>query len=318
MITPLTKARYTFAYRSLVDWWRANDAVPTALLHLDEAVSSRLEALWSEGESVNAVADTLSALAHFLPFSHGWVRRGWKLLKTWRKVEPAHRCAPMTPLICLGLAGAAAQLERPDVAALLLVGFDGMMRSQSIFSLRRRHVSFYRDRAVVQMEATKTTARRGGVELIVIQAAVAVATLRAACAGLTGDQLVLRSSVSDFRRVFAGLIEVLGLNNVGVAVYSLRRGGASFDFLTHNSMERTLLRGHWQSTSAARVYVQDAAAEITNLRLSDSQLSDLKAAASWLDGLTAKAKQGVNGHTHRQRKRALPGSARAGMPRRKP
>ena len=32
-------------------------------------------------------------------------------------------------------------------------------------------------------------------------------------------------------------------------------------------MERTLLRGHWASTAAARVYAQDAAAELTSLRV---------------------------------------------------
>ena len=31
------------------------------------------------------------------------------------------------------------------------------------------------------------------------------------------------------------------------------RGGATWDFLEHQSMERTLLRGRWASTSSARM-----------------------------------------------------------------
>eukprot|EP00974_Lingulodinium_polyedra_P034691 3334525-Lingulodinium_polyedra.AAC.1 len=64
------------------------------------------------------------------------------------------------------------------MAALILVGFDGMLRSQSIFGLQRQHIAFLKNKAVVKLADTKTTARRGGAELIVIQSAVAVRWLR--------------------------------------------------------------------------------------------------------------------------------------------
>ena len=42
--------------------------------------------------------------------------------------------------------------------------------------------------------------------------------------------------------------------------YSVRRGGASYDFASHGLMERTLLRGRWESVKSARVYVNEALA----------------------------------------------------------
>ena len=291
MVAAKTLAIYVDSFDRLLSWWRALSATPSCLMELDEALCRRIEGLWAEGDGIAAVGNLLSSVSFFLPFSHGWTRRAWKLHKTWRRAEPTTRCAPMTPLIALGFAGACLALGRADAAALILVGFDGMLRSQSIFGLRRSHISFYQNRAVVRLVATKTTARRGGSELIVIQARAAVGLLRRAARGLAGERLILRRGPADFRRLFAGLIEAFGLQGFNLAVYSLRRGGASFDFLQHNSMERTLLRGHWQSTSAARVYVQDAVVEITSLQLTSAQRRNLQAAAAWVPcGLSARAR----------------------------
>ena len=188
----------------------------------------------------------------------------------------------MSPLICLGFAGAAALAGRLDAAAILLCGFDGMLRTQSLFLLRRGHVEFVGSRAVIKLARTKTTEKRGGVELIVIQSTLAAMLLRLACAGLAPDDYVLRMAPSSFRWLFAQLIATFGLTDANLAVYSLRRGGASWDFLQHGSMEKTLLRGHWQSTATARIYVQDAAAEITSLRLPAEAVAQLRIAARTL------------------------------------
>ena len=47
-------------------------------------------------------------------------------------------------------------------------------------------------------------------------------------------------------------------------------------------MEKTLPQGHWASTQAARVYVQDAAAEITSLKLDSKAVEALQVAAGFL------------------------------------
>ena len=89
--------------------------------------------------------------------------------------------------------------------------------------------------------------------------------------------------------MFKELVGTLSLSQGNLAFYSLRRGGASHDFLAHGSMERTLLRGHWASTQAARVYVQDAAAEITSLCLSEESVSLLQIAAQGLKAVKGAA-----------------------------
>ena len=100
----------------------------------------------------------------------------------------------MSPLICLGLAGAAYNLGAIDVSALFLVGFDGILRTQSLLLLRVGHVQFLRSQAVVKLVRTKTTMRNGGVELSVIRSRLAVNMRRLACMGSTPTEFGLSRS----------------------------------------------------------------------------------------------------------------------------
>ena len=81
---------------------------------------------------------------------------------------------------------------------------------------------------------------------------------------------LLACGAPRFRALFRNLVDHFELEGL-YAVYSLRRGGATWDFLMHNSMERTLLRGRWSSSSTARIYLQDTVATTSMLKLSPFQ-----------------------------------------------
>jgi hypothetical protein len=61
---------------------------------------------------------------------------------------------------------------------------------------------------------------------------------------------------------------------VSITVYTLRRGELASIYGT------CLAAGRWQSTSSTRIYLQDATAMATNLKLSSEQLLLVKAAAT--------------------------------------
>ena len=116
--------------------------------------------------------------------------------------------------------------------------------------------------------------------MVVVESKLAVQSLQRACKGKHRNDLLLARGARVFRTLFKALIDLFELEGL-ITVYSLRRGGASWDFLQHQSMERTLLRGRWQSTSSARIYLQDATAMVTYLKLSGPQ-QQLATAASKL------------------------------------
>ena len=119
--------------------------------------------------------------------------------------------------------------------------------------------------------------------MVVINSKVAVHWLRCACAGKRSEQMVLTCGPEFFRNCFKFFLSESHLSAFNINVfYSLRRGGATWDFLSYQSMERTLLRGRWASTSSARVYLQDAVATIAHLRLEEWQTSLVRQAATFL------------------------------------
>ena len=79
-----------------------------------------------------------------------------------------------------------------DLAALLLVGFDGFLRSGELFSLCVGDIHFDLEKAIIKIPASKTGVRRGVTEMIVLKAGVTVRVLRRACRGLNEDDTILR------------------------------------------------------------------------------------------------------------------------------
>ena len=67
-----------------------------------------------------------------------------------------------------------------------------------------------------------------------------------------------------------------------VQPYSARRGGATWDFRSHGSLQATQDRGRWNSGRAARIYVNTGVADLAALNLSAEALEALRRFANVL------------------------------------
>ena len=181
-------------------------------------------------------------------------------------------------------AGVCAGLGYLPEASALLVGLDTMLRSGELYRLKVGDIAFYQERAVLNLGFSKAGKRNNAQEMVVVESRLALRVLRRACRQLSRHTLLLFRGERFFRSLFNLLIEFFQLDGL-ITVYSLRRGGASWDFLQHQSIERTLLRGRWASTSSARIYVQDATAMVTHLQLNSYQKGLAVAAAQLLQNL---------------------------------
>lgn len=254
---------------------------------LDDTVSEWLEHIFHDGQRKSLASDGLAGLQYHMPQSMGRLRRSWKLVKVWQKLEPPRRVLPISPLVIGAFAGVACELGYLAEASAMLVGFDAMLRSGELYRLKIKDIKFYGQRAVLSLGFTKTGKRANATEMVVVESKLAVSLLRQACHNRDRNDYLLHRGERCFRAVFNLLIEFFDIQGL-VTVYSLRRGGASWDFLEHQSLERILLRGRWSSTSSARIYSQDATAMVIHLELTPSQTSMARAAAPRLvSSLTA-------------------------------
>ena len=141
-IQPGTRYRYLKALRALVSFWHAVGLVPSSPDTVDEALAEYIENCWAKGKPSNVCNDAASGLQWIIPRLRGKLAQSWRLLKVWAKVQPPVRCAPLTPILCLGLAGLAKIAGFHDVATCLCVGFDAFLRTGELFAMRKSHISF--------------------------------------------------------------------------------------------------------------------------------------------------------------------------------
>ena len=66
----------------------------------------------------------------------------------------------------------------------------------------------------------------------------------------------------------------LGLDPAAFTPYCLRRGGATFDFISTGSIDRALIRGRWQSVKCARIYVKQGEELLTRISFTDNQKAE--------------------------------------------
>ena len=250
-----------------------------------------LEHIFSEGFPKGFGSDGLAALQHFVPEVAGKLRHSWRLLKSWNKMEPPVRVLPISPLIVLAMGGACVRLRKIHCAAAFLLCFDTLLRPGELYGLRKRDFTWAANKAVVCLKNTKTGQRKGAEEMVVCNSQVANFWLHRALHSRADDDFLLSCTAKTLRSLFFTILEHLGVQG-HFSMYSFRRGGATWHFLSGGSMEETLLRGRWQSTSTARIYLQDAAATLSHLQITSEQRSYMKQLSTTL---TAGSQRGVRG-----------------------
>ena len=280
MTSPLHK-RYLAAASRILTFWQEAHSSPQSWDDFDTHVCFWLEYVYAEGLPKGYASDGLAALQHFLPEVCGRLRHSWRLLKTWHKAEPPVRVLPISPVMIAGMAGLCVRLGWCRPAAALLLGFDCLLRPGELYQLRVKDITWAGGKATLTLRHTKTGQRKGAEEMIFCESDLATRWLRLACLRLQPSDTLLDRSPTEFRALFFNLLDYLGIQG-NLSMYSLRRGGATWHFMTVRSMEATLLRGRWQSSSTARIYLQDAAATLVDLQLSPTVTSQLHALAKFL------------------------------------
>lgn len=285
LVSPGIVLRYNKAVMSLLVFLSSQSLMPKSLLMVDAAIASYIEVCWAEGEAHSLCSDALAGLQYHLPIVRRYLHKSWKLLRAWQRAEPPNRAVPFSPVLLLGFAGACAAIGEIEAAAFLLVGFDTMARSGELFSILTKHVRFFQFRqtlrAVIMLENTKTSIRKNAREMLVVESRQAVLFLKLALKGKPPGMPMLNMTPERMRKLFNHLKQLFGISE-HLQLYSLRRGGATWDFLSHGSMERTLLRGRWASSATARIYLQDAVASVSLLSLTKQQLARLGHCAAFL------------------------------------
>ena len=95
-----------------------------------------------------------------------------------------------------------------------------------------------------------------------------------------------------FRREFRTLTAGFGVQGL-FQPYSLRRGGATWHFAAGKSLDATIVRGRWQSSKTARIYIEDAVAAEVAAKMPREAVAAINEANLLWSGWLQEWKSGV-------------------------
>ena len=77
----------------------------------------------------------------------------------------------------------------------------------------------------------------------------------------------MSTTPAKWRALFSQCLEDLSLAKYQFRPYSLRRGGATFWFSKHQSLDQILVQGRWHTQKSARIYLNEGLSVLASMRI---------------------------------------------------
>jgi len=279
-LTEKTLTRYYSALRKLLPYVEQCPGEE----FLDSYVCRWIRKMWRTGEPLLTIGDGLSALHFYQPWTRKRLPHSWKLFSVWRKIEVPSRAPPLTLTLVKAMSAYEWSENNFEMAVLLLLSFHCLLRTGEMLSVTANDFQLGKTAGVCSLKHTKSGIRHNADEAISITDMLVLETLRILVQCRLKQNLgslpLWSGTPAQFRTRFNSLCSLMDLNKYQFRPYSLRRGGATHLFQCTNSMETALLRGRWESTRVARLYISDALSFIPSIKCSQHTL-DFVTTFSW-------------------------------------
>ena len=279
-VAETTERRYTLAYCRLCAFIALHFLGPIgSFWELDKVISTYLSHIYEEGEPKSWGNDTVAGVQFYIPAARHRLGLAWSLVKTWHRHEMPARALPFTIELLSGFAGALVASSYPLLAAGAVVGFSLLLRTSELLNLTFDDVaiSMAKREAVVRLRETKAGGRMGIHQSVVVRDAPTLSALHYLCKQRKAGERLLQCDDKTLRRLCAHCVACLGMQSLAIRPYSMRRGGATQLFRSCLSYDVVSDRGRWHNVATCRRYVEDGAAQLASLRLSEWQEAQVKA-----------------------------------------
>ena len=268
-VQPATRRRYQKATDAFLQFLKhEGQTLPREKAKLDPLVCEYLEHLWASGAGRAQACDTLAGLQDLQPGLHNHLPGAWRLLKTWHLNEVPNRAPPFPEHVLQAMVGWAFFRGHITFGISLVLGFYTMLRTGELLGLRSSHLMSGNNQrqVLISLGLTKGGKRQGAAESVILGFEPAVNLVKKWKA-VAASTTPLAKSPSHWRGLFSECLIALKLDQFGFRPYSLRRGGATFWFSKHQSLDRILVQGRWQAQKTARIYINEGLSVLTGMKL---------------------------------------------------
>ena len=268
-VQPATRKRYDKAIDGFLIFLKnEGQALPRERDRMDPLLCDYLEHLWATGAGRALAADTLAGVQDLQPNLRTRLPGAWRLLKTWHINEIPNRAPPLPEHVLRAMAGWAFFKGHFTFGVSLLLGFYTMLRTGELLGLRSSHLlcTGKQRQVLISLGLTKGGKRQGAAESVILGFAPAVSLVKA-WMNAVSSATPLAKNPANWRSLFNEALLALQLEKFGFRPYSLRRGGATFWFTKHHSLDRILIQGRWQAQKTARIYLNEGLAVLAAMKL---------------------------------------------------
>eukprot|EP00438_Fugacium_kawagutii_P026107 Skav224735 [mRNA] locus=scaffold3343:16799:24817:- [translate_table: standard] len=244
-VQPATRRRYNAATDKFLLFLRnEGKELPRDKHKLDPLVCDYVEHLWASGAGRALASDTLAGLQDLQPGLKSHLPGAWRLLKTWNMNEIPSRAPPIPEHILQAMIGWCFFNQYYTFGISLALGYYGMLRSGEIIGLRSSHIlgGASDTQLVVSLGMTKGGKRQGAAESVIVGLEPIVKLVQR-WKQLAQPSTPLATSAAKWRTRFSEVLTALQITECEFRPYSLRRGGATWWFQKHQSLDRILVQG---------------------------------------------------------------------------
>ena len=287
LISQIARTRYEKAILRYFEWLEGEEmGLPGDEKLLDENLCVYIEDVWQSGEVKALVSNLLSGLGSLCKNLKGKYKTAWALYTAWGQLEMPQRARPFSEIDILAIAGRLIKAGQYELGILVLIGFHCILRTSEMLSLRVASCEFSRcgKCCLLKLGFTKGGKRKGKEESVTVTDKFLVKALHLLCEGKDAGDLLVDCSYQVFRRVLGDVLLYLGMDKQGYRSYSIRRGGATYNFRVTGSYDRTCERGRWGNVKTCRMYI-DEAANLSSVTLSNRSKARFNSCLSVAQGI---------------------------------
>ena len=148
-------------------------------------------------------------------------------------------------------------------------GFFALLRTGEFLDVTADDLLIGDDAGIVSLKRTKSGLRNAAHETVSFDDPITLEILRVVKQSKRESNMhkvpIWTKSAQAFRNEFAHHCKRFHIQELGFRPYSLRRGGATHLFQETGSMEVALLKGRWNSTKVAKIYLSDGLSYLPGL-----------------------------------------------------
>jgi len=242
IVTKNTADRYAQSFHSFLNFTgKTRKDLENSVSQIDRWLSEYVEFLWKDGELKSYANYAVASVRHYVPEARRRLGMTWKLVSTWNRIEMPLTALPLTPEMLLSFAGQLLKWGWKEFSYVIVVAFSCFLRTGEMFRLRRQHIRLptkIGQPAIVFVEDTKGGQRKQiSWEKVLVKEVLALECLRALCCRRQGPDLLVQTSIYQFRKVWKDVVAHFHLSHLAIQPYSIRRGGATSSYKNGTSFK---------------------------------------------------------------------------------